>query len=94
MTAVKEERPAQAPPARPPVLWALASPWLQLAWRYGLLVVLGALIVYFAASEPAFGTYRNGMVILQSVAIVAVVALGVTASLVVGGFDLSIGSNV
>ena len=63
-------------------------------YRYGLLVLLVALVVYFAASEPSFGTWRNALVILQGVAITAIVALGVTISLSVNGFDLSVGSVV
>ncbi len=66
----------------------------DLVYRYGLLVLLLALIVFFASTEPAFGTVRNVLVVLQAVAITAIVALGVTISLTVGGFDLSIGSIV
>jgi simple sugar transport system permease protein len=65
-----------------------------LVYRYGLVVLLAAFIVYFAASEPAFGTGRNVLVVLQSVAITAIVALGVTVSLAIGGFDLSVGSII
>jgi len=63
-------------------------------YRYGLLVILVLLIAYFSLTEPAFGTARNLLVILQGVAITAIVALGVTASLTVAGFDLSVGSTV
>lgn len=63
-------------------------------YRSGLLVLLAALIVYFAVSLPSFGTPRNAVIILQSVAITAIIALGVTISLTVGGFDLSVGSTV
>lgn len=66
---------------------------LRVAYRYGLLAILVGMIAYFAVTQPAFGTYRNTLIVLQSVAIVAIVALGVTVSLVVGGFDLSIGAN-
>ncbi|MBN8938787.1 MAG: ABC transporter permease [Rhizobiales bacterium] len=60
--------------------------------RYGLLVVLAAMIGLFAVLEPAFLRVGNVFIILQSVSIVALLALGVTSSMVVGGFDLSIGS--
>ncbi len=66
---------------------------LQLLLRYGLLALIVGVIVYFAASEPAFRTVDNAFSILQSVAIIGVIALGVTFSLVVGGFDLSVGAN-
>jgi len=73
---------------------SVAERILWVAYKYGLLIVLGAMILYFADTEEAFGTWRNTLVVLQSVAIVAIVAIGVTVSLVVDGFDLSIGSNV
>jgi simple sugar transport system permease protein len=72
----------------------LGSRLLAIVYKYGLLIVLATMIVYFALTEPAFPTWKNTLVILQSVAITAIVALGVTASLAVDGFDLSIGSNV
>ena len=39
-------------------------------------------------------TWDNALIIFQSVAIVAIVALGVTVSMAAGGFDLSVGANV
>ena len=63
-------------------------------FRYGLLILLVALIVLFAVTQPAFFTVFNGLSILLSVAVVAIVALGVTVSMSVDGFDLSVGSNV
>ena len=63
-------------------------------YRYGLLALLVIMVIYFASTEPSFGTWRNALVILQGVAITAIVALGVTISLSVDGFDLSVGSNV
>ncbi len=65
-----------------------------LIYRYGLLALLLGLILFFAFTEPAFPTVRNILVILQSVAITAIIALGVTVSLTVAGFDLSVGSIV
>ena len=63
-----------------------------IAVRYGLVTLLVAMIAFFAAMEPAFLSVRNMVIVLQSVSIVAILALGVTATLVVGGFDLSIGA--
>ncbi|MEO1103907.1 MAG: hypothetical protein AAFW98_09300 [Pseudomonadota bacterium] len=60
--------------------------------RYGLIALLVAMVAFFAAMEPAFLSVRNMVIVLQSVSIVAILALGVTATLVVGGFDLSIGA--
>ena len=66
----------------------------RLAYRYGLLVVLVGLVVFFSASKPRFRDWDNALIIFQSVAIVAIVALGVTVSMAAGGFDLSVGANV
>jgi len=77
---------AEAPPTRP------APSVRVLAVRYGLVALLLAMVAFFAAMEPAFLSVRNMVIVLQSVSIVAILALGVTATLVVGGFDLSIGA--
>jgi len=63
-----------------------------LVYRYGLLAVLVVMIIYFSISQPFFGTFLNAMFILQAAAIVAVVGLGCTVSMTVGGFDLSVGA--
>ncbi|MGP2490359.1 ABC transporter permease [Mesorhizobium sp. PUT5] len=62
------------------------------AVRYGFLVLFAALVVYFAVAADGFVSPQSAVFIFQSVAITGVLALGVTATLVVGGFDLSIGS--
>ncbi len=61
-------------------------------YRYGLLTVLIAMIAYFSFSQPFFRTFINAMFILQAASIVAVIGLGCTVSMTVGGFDLSVGS--
>ncbi|TIX76555.1 MAG: ABC transporter permease, partial [Mesorhizobium sp.] len=62
------------------------------AIRYGFIVLLFGLITYFAIAADGFVSPQSAVFIFQSVAITGVLALGVTATLVVGGFDLSIGS--
>ncbi|PAQ03192.1 MAG: ABC transporter permease [Mesorhizobium sp.] len=64
----------------------------DLAIRYGFIVLLFGLIAYFAIAAGGFVSPQSAVFIFQSVAITGVLALGVTATLVVGGFDLSIGS--
>jgi simple sugar transport system permease protein len=64
----------------------------QLAIRYGFLVLLIALVLFFSIETDGFASPQSAVFILQSVAITGILALGVTATLVVGGFDLSIGS--
>lgn len=60
--------------------------------RYGFLVLLAGLIVFFSLATSGFASPQAAVFIFQSVAITGILALGVTATLVVGGFDLSIGS--
>lgn len=64
----------------------------RFVYRYGLLSVLALMILYFSYAQPFFGTFANAMFILQAASIVAVVGLGCTVSMTVGGFDLSVGS--
>lgn len=62
------------------------------AIKYGFIILLAGLIVFFTLSTDGFASPQAAVFIFQSVAITGVLALGVTATLVVGGFDLSIGS--
>lgn len=62
--------------------------------RYGLIVLFVAVVGVFAAFQPAFRTTVNAFIILQSVVATALVALGLTVSLTVNGFDMAVGSTV
>lgn len=64
----------------------------ELAIRYGFLVLMAGLVVVFGLMAPNFLSTASAVFILQSVAITGILALGVTCTLVVGGFDLSIGA--
>ncbi|WPZ14304.1 ABC transporter permease [Nitratireductor rhodophyticola] len=64
----------------------------ELAIRYGFLSLLVGLIIFFSLATRGFTSPQAAVFILQSVSITGILALGVTATLVVGGFDLSIGS--
>ena len=66
--------------------------FLDFAIRYGFLILLAILVVFFSLAAPGFASPRSAVFILQSVAITGILALGVTCTLVVGGFDLSIGA--
>lgn len=55
-------------------------------------ILLAALVVGFTIAEPAFINIANLMSILQAVSVVAILGAGVTVTLAVGGFDLSIGA--
>ncbi|MCZ4274171.1 ABC transporter permease [Maritalea porphyrae] len=62
------------------------------AIRYGFVALLIGLVVYFGIAAEGFSSPHSAVFIFQSVAITGILALGVTATLVVGGFDLSIGA--
>lgn len=66
----------------------------QFAFQYGALVFIGLVILFFALSRDAFFTFNNVMDILRAISIVTFVAIGVTISLMVDGFDLSVGATV
>lgn len=55
-------------------------------------ILLAVLAVVFALAQPAFINLNNLMSILQAVSVVAILGAGVTVTLAVGGFDLSIGA--
>ncbi len=63
------------------------------AIRYGFLALMLGLILFFSVASDGFVSPYSAVFIFQSVAITGILALGVTFTLVVGGFDLSIGST-
>jgi simple sugar transport system permease protein len=60
--------------------------------HYAIFLILAALIIFFNAIEPAFLRANNLFSVLQSVAVVVLLGVGVTVTLAVDGFDLSVGS--
>lgn len=64
----------------------------EAAIKYGFLLLLAGMVLYFSLVTRGFASPQSAVFILQSVSITGILALGVTATLVVGGFDLSIGS--
>ncbi|MDL2409002.1 ABC transporter permease [Rhizobium calliandrae] len=55
-------------------------------------LLLALMLIGFTIAEPAFMNIANLMSILQAVSVVAILGAGVTVTLAVGGFDLSIGA--
>ncbi len=64
--------------------------WIR---RYAIFLILGALIIVFEAEQPAFLRVDNLFSVLQAVSVVALLGVGVTFTLAVNGFDLSVGST-
>ncbi|QYR19914.1 ABC transporter permease [Paenibacillus sp. sptzw28] len=67
---------------------------MELSFKYGSILVIGIVILFFSLWDEHFFTYSNLTDILRSISIVTFVAIGVTFSLTVDGFDLSVGSTV
>ena len=66
---------------------------LRFIGKYGtLLFLLGMIIVFSALRPTVFPTASNLLLVLNSIALVAIISGGLTLVLVVGEFDLTIGS--
>ncbi|CNI17853.1 ABC transporter permease [Yersinia pekkanenii] len=74
-----------------------AQPWrhqlFDFLYKWGMLLTVVALIALFGLASDNFLDLNNIINILRSIAIVTVIAIGVSISLSVGGFDLSVGST-
>jgi simple sugar transport system permease protein len=66
---------------------------LAIAGRSGIFLTLIGLIALFAVIQPVFLRAANLLDILEAVSVTALLGLGITVSLAVGGFDLSVGST-
>jgi simple sugar transport system permease protein len=60
--------------------------------QWGTVLTILVLVVFFAVWMPPFISPSNLLTILRSISIVTVIAIGITLSLTVNGFDLSVGS--
>jgi simple sugar transport system permease protein len=67
--------------------------FLKISLTYGLIILLALQIIVFGSANENFLSTINLFIVLQAVAVVSILALGVTATLVVDGFDLSIGAT-
>jgi simple sugar transport system permease protein len=62
-------------------------------YKWGMLLTVVALVVIFGLASDNFLDPFNIINILRSIAIVTVIGVGVSISLTIGGFDLSVGST-
>jgi simple sugar transport system permease protein len=72
----------------------MRTKWLDLTFKYGALAIIALVVLLFSLLTEHFLTYANMTDILRSISIVMFVAIGVTLSQIVDGFDLSVGSTV
>lgn len=66
--------------------------FLNFISKWGTVLTIFILVIFFSISMPAFISLSNMVTIFRSISIVTVIAIGVTVSLTVNGFDLSVGS--
>ncbi|WP_237690862.1 ABC transporter permease [Paenibacillus caui] len=62
-------------------------------FRYGAVITVIGVVVFFSIVNEHFLTYNNLKDILKAISVTTFLALGVTFSLVVDGFDVSVGST-
>src|SRR5215467_14603591 len=60
--------------------------------RYGMTLVFLALVAFMLATKSQFGTYQNISNVLSQNSIIGIIACGMTFAIILGGFDLSVGS--
>ena len=74
---------------------SVARRGLALIERYAVVIALAALVIAFSITEPnTFATSANLKTIVNTQAVLVVIALGLTVALGAGEFDLSVGSVV
>jgi ribose transport system permease protein len=67
--------------------------WLRfIGGTQGPLIGLILLCVVFAVLSPVFLSIRNGLNVVDQVTVLGIIAIGMTAVIVIGGIDLSVGS--
>uniref|UniRef100_A0AAU2ABV0 ABC transporter permease n=1 Tax=Streptomyces sp. NBC_00093 TaxID=2975649 RepID=A0AAU2ABV0_9ACTN len=90
MTTTQSAAPAKT--ATPSTL-AAAGPRIQNAViKYGFIFVTVTLFTYFALSEPSFRDSATLLDTLRYVSVAAILGLGVTLTMAVGGMDMSVGA--
>ena len=62
------------------------------AGRNGVLIAFVLLVAFMVGTNSTFGTYQNLINVLQQNSIIGIIACGMTFAIILGGFDLSVGS--
>lgn len=78
--------------AKKPTYPATAESLRNAIRRGAVFLLLAALIIGFSLAQPAFISINNLMSILQAVSVVAIIGAGVSVTLAINGFDLSVGA--
>lgn len=69
-----------------------ASPVIALLLRFRTVLALLVVTLFFAAVAPNFLSVANFLIMFKHIAIVAILAIGMTFVILTGGIDLSVGS--
>lgn len=80
------------PVEAPTINYVQKSGAFEFVYKWGTLITVALLIVFFGIANDSFLALSNIVNILRSIAIVSVIAIGVSISLAAGGIDLSVGS--
>jgi simple sugar transport system permease protein len=86
---LQSERPETALPSSQ---GTFGSRLLNFIVTYGMLIAIFLLILFFSQQTKAFLSLDNFLLIARAASILIIVAVGVTLSVAVGGFDVSVGS--
>lgn len=70
-------------------IWHSVSDFLL---RFGMLIAIFLLLIFFSLANPNFLSVSNFLDILRAVSILSIVAIGVTLTVIVNGFDASVGA--
>ena len=80
-------------PAPPPATVEDRKSWAE--WVTGVggpLIGLVLLCVIFSLTTDVFLTWRNALNVIDQITVLGILAIGMTAVIVIGGIDLSVGS--
>lgn len=66
----------------------------ELLSKYGIVIVLLGLFVFFSLASEYFLTQNNLTNVLRQIAVLGIVSVGMTMVILTGGIDLSVGSTV
>jgi ribose/xylose/arabinose/galactoside ABC-type transport system permease subunit len=69
-------------------------PWQTYLLKYGVYILFGLMIAFFALQNPRFFSGGNLRNILQQAAPLGIATIGMTFVLIVAGIDISVGQNM
>src|SRR6202451_2239351 len=62
------------------------------AGHNGVLIAFVLLVAFMVGTTSTFGTYQNIINVVQQNSMIGIIACGMTFAIILGGFDLSVGS--